>query len=136
MNDHKNAPSLILSVVNNKCPHCRKGNMFTEKNPFKLSKTLDMHKNCPNCGGDLMPEPGFYFGTGYISYGLSVALFVAWFIAYYVFFGVSIYDNSLFYYVGSAIALVIITQPLMMRLSRSIWIAIFEKYKGQPATSK
>lgn len=125
------APSIVHSVLNNKCPYCRKGDMFVERNPFKLNKTLVMNQHCPNCGGNLEPEVGFYFGTGYISYGLSVALFAVWFAIYYVLFGVSIYDNSLFIYLGTAIALVLIAQPLMMRLSRSIWIAIFQPYKGE-----
>lgn len=134
MSEQQKAPSLVLSVINNKCPHCRKGKMFTHNNPYQLSHTLEMHKNCPKCNGDLFIEPGFYFGTGYISYALSVATCVAWFVAYYVLFGISIYDNSLFIYLGTAIALVLVLQPLMMRLSRSIWIAIFQSYKGVAAT--
>lgn len=130
METKEKAPALLPSIIKNKCPHCRKGNMFTEQNPYKLNKTLDMNKNCPTCGGDLLPEPGYYFGTGYISYGLSIAICVAWFVAYYVLIGISIYDNSLFIYLGTAIALIILLQPIMMRLSRSIWIAIFERYKG------
>ncbi|OJU75849.1 MAG: hypothetical protein BGO09_13545 [Bacteroidetes bacterium 47-18] len=123
-------PNIVWSVVNNKCPHCRKGDMFLEKNPYKLSAILKMHKYCPACEGDLEPEVGFYFGTGYISYGLSIVVCIAWLLVYYLAFGISIYDNSMFIYLGTAIGWLLLCQPLIMRWSRTIWIAIFEKYKG------
>lgn len=129
-NANRNKPNIVWSVINNKCPHCRKGDMFVERNPYKLSATLKMHKHCPECKGDLEPEVGFYFGTGYISYGLSIAVCVAWLLVYYLSFGISIYDNSMFIYLGTAISWLLVLQPPVMRLSRSIWIAIFEKYKG------
>jgi uncharacterized protein (DUF983 family) len=128
-------PALLPSILKQNCPYCRKGKMFTHHNPYHLSKTLEMHKHCEVCGGDLEPEVGFYFGTGYISYGLSIALAVAWFVAYYVLFGVSILDNSLFVYLGTAVAIIILAQPIIMRLSRSIWIAIFIKYRGDGAVA-
>ncbi len=37
-------------------------------------------------------------------------------------------DNRILYWLFSAIALVILIQPILMRLSRSIWIAMFVPY--------
>jgi hypothetical protein len=37
-------------------------------------------------------------------------------------------DNRILYWLMSAIALVILLQPIFMRLSRSIWIAMFVSY--------
>lgn len=130
MSSQNKVPNVVSSILKNQCPHCRASSMFTSSNPYKLSKTLDMHDNCPNCGGDLQKEPGFYYGTGYVSYGLSIAIIVAWFVCYWFTLGISIYDNSLFYFLGSAVAIVLFLQPVMMRLSRTIWISIFERYKG------
>jgi len=32
-----------------KCPRCRKGDMFEDKNPWHLKKTMKMNKECPVC---------------------------------------------------------------------------------------
>jgi uncharacterized protein (DUF983 family) len=121
-------PSLISSVVTNKCPRCRKGHLFTYNNPYNLKKSLKMPDNCANCGQSFEPEVGFYYGTGYVSYGLSIAISVALFIAWWIIFGFSLNDNSLFHYLAADIALLLLLQPLLMRLSRSIWIAFFVRY--------
>jgi hypothetical protein len=87
-----------------------------------------MHTYCPVCGQSTEPETGFYFGTGYVSYALSVALSVATFVAWWVLAGFSLYDNSLFYWLGLNSFVLILTQPLIMRLSRALWLAIFVHY--------
>ena len=56
-----------------------------------------MHKNCPECGQPTEIEVGFYYGTGYVSYALTVALSVASFVAWYVVIGMSVDDNRFFF---------------------------------------
>lgn len=118
-------PNLLLSVLSNKCPRCRKGKMFLQPNPYKLKSMMQMHEKCTVCGQPFELETGFYMGTGYVSYGLSVAFtgffFVFWFLA----FGMSISDNSIFWWLGVNTILLLLIQPLLQRLSRSIWIACF-----------
>lgn len=127
------APGRIWSTLQCKCPHCGKGDMFKTANPYKLKATLKMYEHCPVCGTDFEPEVGFYFGTGYVSYGLSVALTVASFLFSLFVFGFSVKDNSLFYWLAANTVLLIVAQPIIMRLSRSIWLAIFIRYKSKPA---
>lgn len=87
-----------------------------------------MHEQCPACGQPTEIEVGFYYGTSYVSYALSVAYSVAAFIAWWVIIGFSLYDNRIFYYlIFNAITLIIL-QPLFMRLSRSLWLSWFVKY--------
>jgi hypothetical protein len=43
---------------------------------YRLGKLLQMHRYCPRCGQDLVPEPGFYFSAMYFSYAINVALMV------------------------------------------------------------
>lgn len=105
--------------------------MFKTRNPYVFKSTLEMYEVCPVCGINFEPELGFYFGTGYVSYGLSVAFTVASFLFTLVVFGLSIKDNSLFYWLGTNIALLIIVQPMIMRLSRVIWLSFFTKYGSQ-----
>jgi len=120
-------PGAIVSILQCKCPDCRKGRMFLTRNPYNLSKTLAMNERCPECGLNFEPEVGFYFGTGYVSYGLSVAFIVTSFVFSWIVFGFSLRDNSLFYWLGATIALLLLIQPMLMRLSRAIWLAIFTK---------
>nr|WP_294994971.1 hypothetical protein [uncultured Sediminibacterium sp.] len=89
-----------------------------------------MHENCPVCGQPTEIEVGFYYGTGYVSYALSVAFLVSTFVAWKVLIGMtfSIDDNRIFYWMGTAFALLLICQPLIMRLSRSLWLSWFVKY--------
>ena len=118
----------LMNMVHCKCPRCRIGNMFQEKNPYKLSKMMKMNEVCPVCGQPFELEVGFFYGSGYISYGLGVAISVASLIAWWVFIGLSIHDNRIFYWLAFNAVLLVGLQPLLMRLSRSIWVWMFVKY--------
>lgn len=90
-----------------------------------------MHEHCESCGQPTEIEVGFYYGTGYVSYALSVAFTVSTFVAWKVLIGMSfdIDDNRMFYWLGVNIFLLGITQPLQMRLSRSLWLSWFVSYE-------
>jgi len=90
-----------------------------------------MHEHCASCGQPTEIEVGFYYGTGYVSYALSVAFTVSTFVAWKVLIGMSfdIDDNRMFYWLGANILLLAITQPLQMRLSRSLWLSWFVSYE-------
>lgn len=89
---------------------------------------MAMPNHCKACGQPMEIEVGFYYGTGYVSYALTVAISVAVFVAYWVLIGISIDDNSLFYYLATDIVVLILSMPYLMRLSRSIWLSFFVKY--------
>ena len=63
-----------------------------------------------------------------MSYALSVALVISVFTAWYILIGFSINDNRVFWCMGTAIALLIILQPPLMRISRSLWLSWFVNY--------
>jgi hypothetical protein len=89
-----------------------------------------MNDHCPVCGQQTEIEVGFYYGTGYVSYALTVAYFVAMFVAWKVLIGMTweLDDNRMFYWLGTTIFLLILLQPILMRLSRSIWLGWFVSY--------
>jgi len=89
---------------------------------------MAMYERCPACGQLMEIEVGFYYGTGYVSYALTVALSVATFVAYWVLIGISINDNSLFIWLGVNIGILLLSMPYLMRLSRAIWLSFFVKY--------
>jgi uncharacterized protein (DUF983 family) len=128
MNTQEPKPSYIVSVLSNKCPRCRKGDLFVTRKAYDFKNNVKMHDNCPVCGQPTEIEVGFYYGTGYVSYALSVAFTVATFVAWWVLIGVSINDNRVFWWLGINIVLLLVIQPLLMRLSRSLWLSWFVKY--------
>lgn len=94
---------------------------------------MKMHETCPVCGQPFEIEPGFWYGTGFVSYALAVAVCVATFIAWKVLVGFSLHDDRLFWWMGINGLLLILVQPVLMRLSRTIWLNFFIRYN--PATS-
>lgn len=118
----------LASALTCRCPRCREGKLF--KNPVTLSfkKNMEMNKNCPVCGQATEIEVGFYYGTSYVSYALTVAISVATLVAWLVLIGMSTEDNRFFYWLGFNALFLLILQPWLMRLSRSLWISWFVKY--------
>ena len=87
-----------------------------------------MHEYCPDCGQRTEIEVGFYYGTSYVSYAITVAISVATFVAWWVLLGFSVKDNSVFYWLGVNAFILIVLQPLLMRFSRTLWLSWFVKY--------
>ncbi|HAI82679.1 MAG TPA: DUF983 domain-containing protein, partial [Chitinophagaceae bacterium] len=56
------------------------------------------------------------------SYALTVAFSVSTFVAWWVLVGFSLYDNRIFYWLGLNAVLMLVLQPVFMRVSRSIWL--------------
>jgi hypothetical protein len=89
---------------------------------------MHMPDNCPVCGQRYELQTGFYFGTGFVSYGISVFLLGVVFVLWAVIKGLSYKDNSIFWCLGIGIVTLLLLQPMLQRSARSIWIACFVKY--------
>ena len=87
-----------------------------------------MNTVCTVCGQPTEIEVGFYYGTSYVSYALTVALSVATLVAWYVLIGMSTSDNRFFYWLVCNAIFLFLLQPWLMRVSRSLWISWFVKY--------
>lgn len=119
----------LPSVLSCRCPRCREGKLFMHGTQFSIKKNLAMPKACPVCGQPTEIEVGFYYGTGYVSYALTVALSVATLVAWWVLIGFGLQDNRFLYWLLSNAVLLIVLQPWLMRVSRSIWISWFVSYE-------
>lgn len=108
--------------------------MFMHRNPYDLKNMMKMYEKCEVCGQPFEIEVGFYYGTGFVSYALAVAVCVASFIAWKVLIGMSLNDNRLFWWLGTNALLLLVLQPVLMRLSRSIWLSFFVWYDPEWAT--
>lgn len=118
----------VINLLKCKCPRCRIGDMFEYKNPYSTTKFMKMKDKCEVCQQPFDLEVGFYYGSSYVSYALTVALSVATFVAWWVLLGFSIHDNSLFYWLGANAVFLLILQPWLMRLARTLWLIFFVRY--------
>ncbi|RYG48755.1 MAG: DUF983 domain-containing protein [Chitinophagaceae bacterium] len=117
----------FFRVFNCKCPRCRRGDMFLHPHPYQKG-FMKMPDTCSVCGQYFDLEPGFYYGSSYVSYGLTVAFSVATFVAWAVLIGISSQDNRIFYWLITNGVLLLVLQPYFMRLSRALWLWMFVKY--------
>ncbi len=102
--------------------------MYTHANPYMITRIFSMHEKCQHCGTKYKMEPSFFYGAMYVSYALGVAFATTVFVICYVFAGLSLNESFL------AIALVLfLLVPIIMRLSRNIWINFFVKYDPKAA---
>lgn len=121
------ANNRLYSVLFNKCPRCGKGDFFVTKTAY--AKNFDkMHRHCPHCGEDLVPEPGFYQGALYMSYAFYVGIMLSYFFIFALFL-----EDYYNYFLITIIPLLVILTPFAYRLARRSWLAIFIKPKPEIA---
>jgi hypothetical protein len=131
----KNNESHWSAFVHAKCPHCHHGDMFVNKNPYALGQMSEMHLKCPVCNISFFPETGFYWGSMYMSYVLTV-MFSA---VNVVLIGLISGWNMYALIVGNAVML-IIAFPIFFRYSRVLWLQlnmpfdreIYNRLESQP----
>lgn len=102
--------------------------MYKHKGAFRFKGLMAMNERCPVCGQPLDMEPGFYYGTNMISYVLAVLVSAFTFILWWATIGFSLQDSRFFWWIGANAALLVMLQPPLMRLSRTVWLAFFVRY--------
>lgn len=130
MSSSKPRPNYFWSILNMNCPRCRRGKLFKNYSSYNFKHTFDMNEECTVCKQKFNMEPGFWYGTGYVSYALAVAFSAATFITWWVLIGISINDNRVFWWFGINSVLLIALQPWLIRLSRSVYLYFFVSYDG------
>jgi uncharacterized protein (DUF983 family) len=128
MSGKKDHRGYLTAVLTNRCPRCREGKIYDVENPYKLRTCLKMKERCSVCGQPTEIEVGFYYGTGYVSYAISVLVSVFSFIIWWLIIGFSLKDTRIFWWLGFNTVLLIALQPLLMRLSRTLWLSWFVRY--------
>ncbi len=121
--------SKVNSILTGSCPKCQNENMYLDKNPYHLAKLLKMQDNCSHCGLKYQIEPSFFYGAMYVSYGVNVALGVVVFLITYLLIKLNLKESF-----AAIIASLLLFYPLVLRLSRNIYINMFISY--DPSTSK
>jgi len=126
MNHSKGA---IGAMLTHQCPVCREASIYKNPSVYTFVEIGAMHKECPHCHINLVPETGFYFGAAYVSWALTVALWVSVLVALKVFdalgwieFGFLTHPVT---FLSSGMIATLILFPYLFRLSRSIWAFMF-----------
>jgi uncharacterized protein (DUF983 family) len=107
-------PSTVGSILRQRCPRCRRGNIFR----YSIFRGFPkMHDRCPVCDLKFNREPGYFLGAMYVSYGLGlviVALIAAllWYVT-----GWWITKDTIW-----AIVLFLPLAPTITLLARVLWI--------------
>jgi uncharacterized protein (DUF983 family) len=120
----------LYSVISGTCPRCHQGQLFINKNPYKLDGWDKMHADCQVCGLHFEREPGFFQGAMYVSYAFGVALSVG-IVSLNLLFGF----NPLYYIISNTITLLLLA-PILFRWSRSLYLNIFVSYESSKDPGK
>ncbi len=115
--------SKLYSILTGKCPKCQQESMYVSKNLYNPSETLHMNEKCSHCDTKYNMEPSFFYGAMYVSYGIGIAFAIAAFVISFVFMETSLKTAFLV-----IIGILVLFMPIIMRLSRNIWINFFIKY--------
>ena len=113
----------LYSILKGACPKCHNESMYVNSNAYKLSETLKMHERCASCFTKYKIEPSFFYGSMYVSYAVGIAFAVAAFVISYIFIGTNLKTAFI-----AIIGTMVVFLPVILRLSRNIWINIFMHY--------
>jgi uncharacterized protein (DUF983 family) len=114
----------LKNILSFKCPRCHKGELFINK-WYHIPNGNKMVEKCSVCNQRTELEPGFYHGTGYVSYALTVGLSIFSFVIWELITGYSLKNKEIFWWLPINITALILLHPWLMRLSRVIWLTSF-----------
>ena len=113
----------LYSILTGSCPRCHEESMYLEKNPYQLGKIYKMVERCGHCNLKYKIEPSFFYGAMYVSYGVGIAFAIATFVIAKLLIETSLINTFI-----SIISTLIVFMPIIMRVSRNIWINLFIKF--------
>ena len=122
--------NILHSVVNNKCPKCHQGKVFSKNSAYDLKNLFKMEQVCDHCGERYEKEPGYFYGAMFVSYALSAIVFFIFLVLDFTFLHLGL---SLLLILIPA---VLIFSPVTFRWSRLIWLNLFIKYDPSIAVRK
>lgn len=124
------------AVLRHRCPKCGKGKFFT-KPMSNIGQLLSMYEKCDNCSLKYEIEPGFFYGSMYVSYGLAL-IFSGITFAFFTIPQYFLHENlnSIFDAMGKVpiipfiitnIVVLILLLPYIGRTARVLWLSLFIK---------
>ena len=113
----------LYSILTGSCPKCHSESMYVNRNPFIVSQLFKMQERCSHCQTKYKIEPSFFYGAMYVSYGVGLIFAGIAFAIAFLIIGTSLKNTYITIVITSVFLL-----PVIIRLSRNIWINIFMKY--------
>ena len=114
--------SKFYSVIHLKCPRCHQGDLYVNQHPYGFNRFFDMPSNCSHCDLKYQPEPGFFYGSMYVSYALSII------IAGLIWFVLTILDIDFWTVIWTVVFTLLLAIPPLFKYSRAIWLNFFMHY--------
>jgi len=105
--------SRLRAVLFLRCPRCLRGRVF--------AGLTAMHERCPECGHRFEREPGYFLGSLYASYFLSIPLLGLLFALLY---WLDVFPWPAEYVVLAAAVPYLLLMPAVVRYARVIWMHI------------
>lgn len=122
-------PGPLISLLNKKCPRCRKGRMFKYK-AYDLKRFMIMYDRCPHCDLKYEIETGFWWGAMYITYTFTSGLFIC---AMFLYLGVLVEKLDVWTFSALFVTFIILLVPLLVRYSRVVLLYVFGSITFDPA---
>ena len=119
--------SSFRALVEGRCPRCHQGPLFNAP-VTNLTRFAEMPTECPACGQTYEPEPGFYYGAMYISYGFSVLVVIMEGLLLYL-----LGDPPAWVYVTAVSLTIVLSTPLFFRYARAMMLYWFGSTAYDPA---
>lgn len=116
--------SFSKTVFQDRCPKCEKGRIFKRFHLLKPKTWYAMHEHCPTCSVKFEKEVGFFYGSMYVSYGITSGIFIIAFLIDALWIEAEIWQ-----FLTLVISLILLLSPLTYRVARRIWLALFFKSK-------
>jgi hypothetical protein len=117
--------SKLYSIFNLKCPACHEGEMF-ETGSYSFKNPFEMRQRCAKCDLNFFPEPGFYYGSMFISY-----IWTGWFSLLFVMLFHWKLGYSIDFSFGMLIVFMAVNFVYIFRISRLMWINFHVKYNPE-----
>jgi uncharacterized protein (DUF983 family) len=114
---------IAKSIAGNKCPRCHKGKVFENNNPYSFKNGLTMKDSCSACDLKYEREPGFFYGSMYVSYALMSGILIVWFLVDLIWVNT---DAAILMTI--IIVNMLVLFPIIFRWSRLIWLNFFFKF--------
>ena len=124
--DSENTPdapaldSTALAILGLRCPRCHQGKLFSYS-ALNILKFAEMPAQCLVCGQTFEPEPGFYFGSMYITFGFNVGTLLVIGVLLYYLAG----NPDTWVYIVAVTVVTLLLTPLILRYSRALMLYLF-----------
>lgn len=121
------SPLLLPSLLKQKCPRCRKGNIFKNKSVFPLKECLRVEEYCNVCNQKIRIENNYGQGMNFVFVFIVFFFNLLW---YWPIIGLSFMDNSVYYYLAITVTMIFLLQPWIMRFSRILFLYLVIRFRG------